>query len=418
MNAQHPLIIAVLPGFTASTLLDVVKPLLRLSAMGKIRFQTKLEQYNNPSSLKNASLVIFCRNTEPKYQKSLDYLIENDIPYIYDLDDNLFGIPLDTELGQYHRDPNRQITLKKYLQNAQLVRVYSKTLLDIVHDYTDRALMVSAPLDWSLINSPSTRVYQDEPIRIVYVTSRKEDKLWNIFSKALKSFLQNHPQHVEMYFWGYFPDEFSNLKNVFSLPYEPNYSTFMKKFSKAGFHIGLAPLVDDQFHNAKTNNKFREYGSCKVAGIYSNVPVYNSCIQHKKDGYLVKNTDEEWYSALEQLVNDVQLRNQIIHHAYENIRANYSETTFDHEWIRQIDEVLTTHGKYDLTQKGKTKQDSSASDAKIQVPYRSSASRFSLRFQQLVKRFRQAGLPGIIIALKQELNNFIFLIKINVFKNF
>jgi hypothetical protein len=181
MKTKHPLVIAVLPGFSASTLLDVVRPLLRLNATGKISFQTKLEQYIITRSLKKASLVIFCRNTEPKYQRSLDYLIDNNIPYIYDLDDNLFEIPLDTELGHYHRAPERQLTLKKYISNAYLVRVYSKTLLDIVNQYTDRAVIVSAPLDWSLVRTPPRKDYKEKPIRIVYVTSRKEDNLWKLF---------------------------------------------------------------------------------------------------------------------------------------------------------------------------------------------------------------------------------------------
>lgn len=417
MKTKHPLVISVLPGFSASTLLDVVRPLLRLNATGKIRFQTKLEQYTITRSLRKTSLVIFCRNTEPKYQKSLDFLIDNDIPYIYDLDDNLFEIPLDTELGQYHRAPERQLTLRKYISNAHLVRVYSKTLLDIVNQYTDRAVIVSAPLDWSLVRTPPRKDYKEKPIRIVYVTSRKEDNLWKLFSIALKDLLKNYDKQVEMYFWGYFPEEFSVFKNAFLLPYEPNYATFMSKFSKAGFDIGLAPLFDDNFHNAKTNNKFREYGSCKIAGIYSNVPVYSGCIQHKNDGYLVNNTPEEWYAALEQLVNDLQLRNWIIQNAYENIKANYSQTAFDHEWGRQINEILNSHERNNLYLSERTMPIAPAGDAKTQKPYWGLIAWFMLRYGQINKKYQKEGISGVITALRQELTNFYFLIKINLFKS-
>ncbi len=385
--------------------------------MGKVRFQTKLEQYTSPRTLSKASLVIFCRNTEPKYQKSLDYLIDHNIPYIYDLDDNLFEIPLDTQLGQYHRAPERQVTLRKYIQNASLVRVYSQPLLKKVVDLTDRAILVTAPLDWSLITPTTQRESQEKPIRIVYATSRREDNLWQVFSRALKDFLNNYNQQVEMYFWGYFPEEFSGLKNVHSLPFEPNYSTFLKKFSQAGFHIGLSPLVDDNFHNAKTNNKFREYGSCRVAGIYSNVPVYRECIQHKQDGYLVENTHADWYSALEQLVNNIELRNGIIQNAYGKIKANYSHTAFDQIWNEQIKLVIDSHDNNQTTMQGKTRSDLCTSDAKIRSPNLLPAAWLSQRYGQLGNKYRKEGLSGVISALKQELINFYFLLRINVFRN-
>lgn len=417
MKAKKPYVIAVLPGFTASTLLDVVKPLLRLRAMGKIRFQTKLEQYTSSRALSKASLVIFCRNTEPKYQKSLDYLINHNIPFIYDLDDNLFEIPLDTQLGQYHRAPERQVTLQKYIQNAYLVRVYSVPLLKKVEAFTDRAIMVTAPLDWSIVSPSNQKESQEKRTRIVYATSRKEDHLWQVFSRALKDFLITYNQQVEMYFWGYFPQEFSGLKNVHSLPFEPNYSTFLKKFSQAGFHIGLSPLIDDNFHNAKTNNKFREYGSCRVAGIYSNVPVYRECIQHMKDGYLVENTSDDWYSALEQLVNNIELRKEIIQNAYEKIKANYSHTAFDQIWDEQIKLVIDSHDYHQSTMQEKTGNYLASSDAKIRAPNRLPPAWLSQRYGQLGNKYRKEGLSGVITAIKQELINFYFLLRINLFRS-
>ena len=333
-----PRVTAILPGLIVSTLMDVIKPMLVLDREKKVRFRTTLESFIPAHHLKGTDLAIFCRNTEPRYAPIFQYLQENSIPYIYDLDDNLFDIPLSNELGGYHRSPHRLKMLETYLQQAALVRVYSPVVYERVAALGARVELVKAPLDWTLIQPRQPH----QKIRIVYVTSRRQDTLADIFAPALRQVLQRYPDRVEVTFCGTLPEGFAGQANVHHMPFEPNYDAFMRKFSARSFDIGLAPLIDDDFHRSKTNNKFREYAACGIAGIYSNVSVYREVVDGEL-GLMVSNTPEQWANALVRLIEDCELRSRIVHRAQQYARQNYSLEEFCTTWEEQIARVLATY---------------------------------------------------------------------------
>lgn len=333
-----PRVTAILPGLIVSTLMDVIKPMLVLDWEKKVRFRTTLESFIPAHHLKGTDLAIFCRNTEPRYAPIFQYLQENSIPYIYDLDDNLFDIPLSNELGGYHRSPHRLKMLETYLQQAALVRVYSPVVYERVAALGARVELVKAPLDWTLIQPRQPH----QKIRIVYVTSRRQDTLADIFAPALRQVLQRYPDRVEVTFCGALPEGFAGQANVHHMLFEPNYDAFMRKFSARSFDIGLAPLIDDDFHRSKTNNKFREYAACGIAGIYSNVSVYREVVDGEL-GLMVSNTPEQWANALVRLIEDCELRSRIVHQAQQYARQNYSLEEFCATWKEQITRVLATH---------------------------------------------------------------------------
>lgn len=328
-------VLAVLPGFAVSTIMDVLNPMLDLQRGGRLSFRTHLEFF--PNYNKKADIVVFCRNTDPRNIHHLIHVLQQGIPYIYDLDDNLFEIPLDTEVGRYHRAEPQCSTLIQYLENASLVRVYAPRVRELVMRYNPSVELVTPPLAWSHILPPKPN---GERVRIVYVTSRREDPLVPVFQQALIRILNKYPSQVEFIFWGNKFEGFENLPNVNFWPFERSYNQFLQKFSSAGFQIGLAPMLEGPFYSSKTNNKFREYGASQIAGIYSDVELYSACVEQGKTGLLVKNCEEDWFEAMEILINRVGLRNAIAQKAYENVRHQYSEQAFQETWFTHIQYAL------------------------------------------------------------------------------
>jgi hypothetical protein len=119
-----------------------------------------------------------------------------------------------------------------------------------------------------------------------------------------------------------------------------DYDRFLNEFAKSAYDIGIAPLLDDIFSRSKSNNKFREYGACGIAGIYSRVSVYTDCVKDGETGLLVPNDVEAWYSAIVRLVEDKQLRERIQRLAKEYVQSNYSQRVFEKVWYEQIRRVL------------------------------------------------------------------------------
>ncbi len=341
---RRPRILAILPAFIPSTQICVVRPFLALHRAGKIRARITLESLTFRRDLEWADLAVFCRNTEPDYRHNLDSCMARRVPIIYDIDDNFFDIPEDAEVGAYHKDPGRLRMLRDYLQAASLVRVYSSPMFERVLPLNDRVTKIIPPVDPDLTEKRGMLLGGDR-IKIVYATSRGRDDLAAIFLSALHRVLIEYADRVEVHFCGFRPDSLvDTIPGAHWHPLIGDYERYMRWFSGSGFDIGLAPLKDDLFHRSKTNNKFREYGVCGIAGIYSNVDVYSSCVVQGETGLLVTNDEESWYKALVTLIEDRELRKSIAWRGEDFIRRHYSQEAFEQVWWQQIHTILSEAG--------------------------------------------------------------------------
>lgn len=339
MHRSSPRVVAVLPGLIPSTIISVVKPLTQLHHAGLISARICLEDMTH-RDLIGADLVVFCRNTEPKHSFALDFVLSRNIPYIYDLDDNFFEIKGDSVAARYHRAPERLALLKRYLIGADLVRVYSDELVVKIREINPRVQKMIGPIDLSLI--PERIVRPDHArTRLVYATSRSDrDEFETIYVPPIARILKEFPDQIEVHFWGHMPQELNGHEQVHYHSPIWDYDRFLNEFAKSAYDIGIAPLLDDIFSRSKSNNKFREYGACGIAGIYSRVSVYTDCVKDGETGLLVPNDVEAWYSAIVRLVEDKQLRERIQRLAKEYVQSNYSQRVFEKVWYEQIRRVL------------------------------------------------------------------------------
>lgn len=410
MNHSQPRVLGLLPGIMPSTLMNVVKPFLALQRKGLISFQVALENYPANTAIKSADVVILCRNTEPKYLGNFDLISEHEIPVIYDLDDNLFEVPLNSVDGKYYNAPDRKALLEKYLRSANLVRVYSKPLLEISQEYNPNSKLVIPPMDWESLGDdlPGS---QNQPVKIVYATSRQQDRLVFIFSEPLIQILEEYSSQVVMHFWGYKPEGFKDYSNVRFHAFNSNYDKFLRQFFISGFDIGLAPLNDDRFHRSKTNNKFREYGACYIAGIYSNVEVYSKCIEDGVSGLLVPNTPDAWYTAIKSLIDDPGLRERIAHGARQQVESVYSNDQFQDVWMEQITSVLQNQSRASSFSPGNQKGSNNQSKGK---PIMSPLKQWREKIKRAFKPDDGAGSAAGNFWL--HFTNFWWLFKLNTLK--
>ena len=336
---MKPNILAIVPGISPSTIIDVITPVVDLHCMDQIVARVVLETQVREKDLQWCDLVVLCRNTDPQTGQWFLKLLQSNTPYIYDTDDNFFELPDDTPTGRYHTAPERINMLKEYIRWADLVRVYSKPMVEQTKVLNPNVVMVIGPVDWRLL-APARKTTRKDIIKIVYATSRVNDTLAELFKPALHLILEKYRDQIEVYFLGYQPSEFKVYPNVFYRPLTLNYEQYLRYFSSAGFDIGLAPLLDDPFHRSKTNLKVREYGACLIAGIYSDVDVYSTTVIQGKTGILVKNNPQAWFTAMSELIENSDLRTRIQEQAYRFAQDNFSQIAFNQLWYQQIRKVL------------------------------------------------------------------------------
>jgi glycosyltransferase involved in cell wall biosynthesis len=82
-------------------------------------------------------------------------------------------------------------------------------------------------------------------------------------------------------------------------------------YAAMNFDIALAPLVNNQFNRGKSSLKWMEACARSQVCVCSDVGPYKAQVRNWKDGVLVKNTPRDWYEALDKLIRQRSLREDI-----------------------------------------------------------------------------------------------------------
>lgn len=354
---RAPKVLAIVPSMIASCQINVIKPLLAMSRRGQIEFRYYVETNAGLNDIHWADIVIFARNTEPAYRHLLNEAVATGKPIIYDIDDNFWEVPFETdpETARYHRMPLRIEQLEQYLCRSNLVRVYSPVMEEIIRRHNSNVERLKAGFDFSFLPKQSPQRGQGKTgnggvskVRIVYATSRTIDDQYVHFADAILRVLPRYP-NVELTIWGCQPRELMGRSDIQILPLIKDYDSFQRAFVRQGFDIGLAPLTDTPFHRCKTNTKFRDYGAAKIAGIYSNVDVYSCCVENRVTGLIVNNNADDWYRAVCELVENETLRRQIQDNAFAEVMKEYSQECAEADWMREISDLLLRNEGYSLS---------------------------------------------------------------------
>jgi glycosyltransferase involved in cell wall biosynthesis len=89
------------------------------------------------------------------------------------------------------------------------------------------------------------------------------------------------------------------------------------------FDIGIMPMPDDMWTRGKCGFKIILYMSCSIPVVSSPVGVNLEIIKDKENGLLAR-TDEEWFMALSQLVEDATLRGRLGAAGRRTVEERYS----------------------------------------------------------------------------------------------
>lgn len=339
MTGQSMRVLAIIPSLMPSTHIGIGKPLSILAKSKKIRLNIKIGRETKLNHLNGADVIVFCRNTEYHDLELLYQSKRLGKTIIYEVDDNFPAMGIKTALGAYHSWQPRTWVLDEFFRVADIIHVYSKPMFERAIKHNSCVKLIKSYFDFDLISKlPKRQAVQSLPLKIAYQTSRgAADTMMKMFIEPLDRIISENPGQVEFHFWGKEMPPLMNRNAIKLHPFKSNYESFIKSAYQCHFDIGLAPIENDVFSQSKTNNKYREYGGMGVAGIYSKNPVYEECIIDGLTGIFVDDSSESWYLALQKLVEDSILRNNIQINAQKHVRENYSIENSIQTWNETLD---------------------------------------------------------------------------------
>ncbi len=314
---------------------QLVEQILRSLQSRGLSYRKRLLAELQLADFSGGELPLVVRSCDPLLAYWLRLWASAGIPFVYYLDDNFWRIEGDSELAKYYRLPTIRRTLEMAVANAHQVVTNSVVLANFLNQWSNRVKVLPAPFSFELIEGVNSCA--GEELRIGFAGSPSRVKDLEILAPILTPLLQCHPQ-VVVEFVGVLPSGVVPGQRIRFFPHCASYEDYIRFQARRGWVIGWAPLFDTDANRSKTNNKYREYAACGIAGIYTDIPPYQGTVQPDISGILVQNVPEAWLSATERLVRDAPLRQAIANAAYADVRKQHALQVVAGDWLLALEE--------------------------------------------------------------------------------
>lgn len=279
--------------------------------------------------LRSGKLPLFVRCGDPELVVWIDLLRRAGQPYLYYIDDNFWEIHGDTPLARHYQDPRIRHSLEYAVTHAQLVLTNSDILTSFLRRFTSRLRTLPPFFDFDLIEHCVPESTHE--LRIGFAGSSTRGGDLELVRPIIQPVLDQVPNAV-FEFAGVLPSGIQPGDRIRFFEHTTSYADYIRFQASRNWAIGLAPLLDSIANRAKTNNKYREYGACRIAGIYSDMPPYLGCVDHRSTGLLVGPDPQDWLASILELARNAELRGELGVGAEKDVRSRFCVKGVAAEW--------------------------------------------------------------------------------------
>ena len=228
--------------------------------------------------------------------------------------------------------------IKWIIREADIITVSTIPIKKSLSKYTRRPIhVVPNVIDFNLFAAP-TRV-RNQQFNFLVSGSKTHQRDWAIIEEPIAEILNKYEKKVNVIYFGDVPKRFFGHPSVKVINFQPNYNQYAAQLKGLEVHAALIPLESIEFNYGKSNIKWLEYSATGIPGIYSDITPYNSCIRHEHNGLLVKNDQESWFNAMNQLIVNSEKTTHIIKNAQREILKKHSIKNSVNEYTSVINSL-------------------------------------------------------------------------------
>lgn len=284
--------------------------------------------------------LFMIRVASPFASRRITELVNSGKPYAYLIDDNFWLLLDQSPLDNFYKNWAVRKTLEAAISGASIVLCHSQHFKNFLLNYNNRVAIVPGYFDFECLKGLPEHLPEPGERRIGVVANASRASDLAIIVPAIQSIADQVDADVFFEFCGYIPPELVGHPKIRFFEPVSDYQTFIRMQYQRNWLLGLAPLQETPFSAYKSNNKFREFGGCRTAAIYSDVTVYRESVENGHTGWLVSNSTEAWRKQiLEALANPTLVR-EIGENARAEVTAHYSINQVRETWISALLPVL------------------------------------------------------------------------------
>lgn len=296
-----------------------------IDLMPRLSMQTGAEVYlarQWAANLNLKCLHLLVRTSDAAAYAFVQRMRSVGLPYVYVLDDNFWLLDQEgVELHEYYCHPFVRRTLQAAVAGAAVVLCHSEHFASFLRPFNPRVEVVPAAFSFELLDGlPPAAPHDEIRVGIVANSSRAADLA--MVQPAIEEVLTARPQ-VVFEFIGWTPPELRGRPGVRSFEGSADYRAFLALKVSRGLRLGLAPLLPNRFVEYKSNNKYREFGGCGIAALYSDSRVYRECVRDGDTGWLVADDPQAWVAALLRAIDDPEGARAVGQRAREDVLAHH-----------------------------------------------------------------------------------------------
>lgn len=340
LNEKKTNVLAIYYNLDTCALVGVVELLKYIESKGYINFNHKRIQDVNMDDIKDIDVLVCVRGVEQIALNIINVCKKLKKYIIYYLDDDLLDLPVYSYSSYIFANRRIRESMSNIMKLSDCLWAVNKNIVSKYGSYFSKAVINDGPALSLDVNRDISFKKLNNIITIGFSgTIDHEHFIDSFLDKPIGIILDKYKNKIKFEFFGAKPKILGKYK-MRHIPYKSEFEEYKYIMNLLNWDIGLAPLEKSSFTSCKYFNKFLEYGSEGMAGIYSNVEPYTFVVHHGENGILADNTIESWVRALSYLIENPDLRSNIQKNAFTKLKNEFNIEKISEKNFNNIPEIL------------------------------------------------------------------------------
>jgi len=310
-----------------SAVLGVNNILEYISNKIEIKFKFKKTYEVNSKDIVDSDIIICVRGASDQDKDIINLAKKYKRLTIYYLDDDLLNIPKYASCAPFYENNHTRKNMVEIMEKCDILWTSNRNIEKKYGCYFDRKYVIDIPIKIEKEKDKNLRIEKNNQtlVKICFAGSIDHVHMFDsMLSPVINNISQKYINKIEIYIIGIMPKKLKQNSNVKIIDFFDDIKDYYNFVKENKFDIGLAPLKETSFNSCKYYNKFLDYTSKGMVGVYSNVEPYKFIVKDKINGMLAENEINSWQETLEKLILSEEFRNKLYDNAVKCIQKDFS----------------------------------------------------------------------------------------------